>query len=227
MEIRILAVDDDPGILAVIGKTFDRSGYRIDKAENVAQAVAFLDKDDYDVVITDKNLSGSETPSEDGMEILAHLRRTGNRAEAIMITGFATIETAIEAMRLGAFDYIVKPFPIEVLRAKVDRILEFRQFLNPENTIKSFKGFYNQLLTLFENHEREIDPATDRVIKSILSKVEHFFRVQKERERIMIEQRNALAQISSDAEELREKFSDQGESYELLNKICTMSNRRL
>ena len=226
MDVRILAVDDDPDLLEIIVKAFERTGYRIDKTGDAAQAIALLKEDEYDIVITDKNLSGSEVRPEDGMEILRYLRRSGSRTEAIMITGFATIETAIEAMRLGAFDYIVKPFHLEVLKEKVDRILEFRKFLNPENTIKSFKEFHNRLLTLFENREREIDSATEQAIKSILTKVEHFFRVQKERERIMIEQRNALAEISSDAEELREKLSEEGVSYELLDRICTMSNRR-
>lgn len=226
MDVRILAVDDESNILTMIGKSFEKSGYRIDKAGNAAQAIALLNENDYDVVITDKNLSAHEAQTEGGMEILQHLRDCGGRTEAIMITGYATIETAIEAMRLGAFDYIVKPFSLEVLKAKVDRILEFRKFLNPENTIKSFKGFHNQLLNLFENREREIDSDIERSIKSILTKVEHFFRVQKERERIMIEQRNALAEISSDAEELRETLSERGVSHELLDKICTVSNRR-
>jgi DNA-binding response OmpR family regulator len=226
MDVRILAVDDDPDILTMIGKAFEKSGYHVDTAGNAARAIALLGEDDYDVVITDKNLSGSEEQTEGGMEILQHLRRCGSRAEAIMITGYATIETAMDAMRLGAFDYIAKPFSLQVLKEKVDRILEFRKFLNPENTIKSFKGFYNQLLNLFENRQREIDPATERAIKSILTKVEYFFRVQKEREKIMIEQRDALAEISSDAEELREKLSEKGVSHELLDKICAASNRR-
>jgi len=226
MDVRILAVDDDPDILEMIAKALEKSGFRIDKAENAAQAIALLNKEDYDIVITDKNFSGPDAQTEGGMEILRYLRHCGSRTEAIMITGFATIETAIEAMRLGAFDYIVKPFPFEVLKAKVDRILEFRKFLNPESMIKSFKGFHNQLLNLFENRNREIDPATERAIKSILIEVERFFRVQKERERIMIEQRDALAQISSDAEELREILSEKGVSHALLDKICIVSNRR-
>ena len=226
MDVKILAVDDDPEILLIIEKAFEKSGYRIDTAGDSARAISLLEEEDYDVVITDKNLSGSEFQKEDGMEILRYLSRLGGHTQAIMITGYATIETAIEAMRLGAFDYIVKPFSLDVLKKKVERILEFRKFLNPENTIKSFKGFHNQLLNLFENPKREIDSDTERTIKSILTKVEQFFRVQKEREKIMIEQRNALAEISSNAEELRETLSEDGISYELLDKICTTSNIR-
>ncbi len=226
MDVKILAVDDDPVIRSLIVKAFEKSGYQVDEAGEAASAIALLKEDDYDVVITDKNLCASEIETEDGMEILRYVSRSGGRTEAIMITGYATIETAIEAMRLGAFDYLVKPFSLDVLKKKVERILEFREFLNPENTIRSFKGFHNQLLNLFENPKREIDSTTEETIKSILTKVEHFFRVQKERESIMIEQRNALAEISSDAEELREKLSEEGVSYELLDKICDASNRR-
>jgi DNA-binding NtrC family response regulator len=227
MDARILAVDDDPDVLKTIVKALGKSGYRIDKAENVGKAIELLKADDYDIVITDKNLNGLETESGSGMAILKYLRDCGSRTEAIMITGYATIETAIEAMRLGAFDYIFKPFSLEVLRTKVERILELRRFLNPENAIKSFKEFHNELLNMFENPERVIDPAADQAIKSILTKVEYFFRVQKEREKIMLEQREALAEISSAAEELRDTFSDRGISHELLEKICNVSSRRL
>lgn len=227
MDVRILAVDDDSSILEMIEKAFGRSGYRVDTAGDAAWAIALLKQNDYDVVITDKNFSGPEAQTEGGMEILRYLRHCESPTEAIMITGYATIETAIDAMRLGAFDYIVKPFSLEVLKEKVNRILEFKKFLNPVDTAKSFKGFHNQLLNLFENRDREIDSVTEQAIKSILTKVEHFFRVQKERERIMIEQRQALAEISSDAEELREKFSENGIVSELLDRICSTSNRRL
>jgi len=226
MDVRILVVEDDSDILKLLVTAFSLPGFYVDTAGDVDQAMTLLGAREYDVLITDKNLGGREDDEEGGMQLLRHLRRQGHRTEAIMITGYATIETAIEAMRLGAFDYIAKPFSLDTLRAKIDRILEFRKFLNPDSTIKSFKDFHNDLLNLFENRQREINPATENHIKSILRKVEHFFTVQKERERIMIEQREALAEIASDAEELREKLLEQGESHELLERICSLSNRR-
>jgi DNA-binding response OmpR family regulator len=226
MDVRILVVEDDSDVRDVLVDTFSKPGYYVDTAGDVDQAKTLLDAREYDVLITDKNLEGLKDDEEGGMQLLRHLRQKGGATEAIMITGYATIATAIEAMQLGAFDYILKPFSIEILKERVDRILEFRKFLNPDSTIKSFKDFHNDLLNVFENRQRQIDPGIQRSIKSTLAKVEYFFKVQKERERIMIEQRETLAQIASDAEELREQLDEQGESHDLLEKICTLSNRR-
>ncbi len=226
MEARILVVEDDSDIVDMLVAAFSRSKYYVDTARDIEQAMTLLAAREYDVLITDKNLDEKEE-EEGGMRLLRHLRQQGSRTEAIMITGYATIETAIEAMRLGAFDYLTKPFSIATLKEKVKRIIEFRKFLNPALTIQSFKEFHNDLLNIFENRNREIGQETENAIESLLDKVERFFVVQKERERIMVEQREALAEISSDAEELREKLLEQGTSHELLERICRTSQRRL
>lgn len=227
MDIRILVVDDDANIVDMLVNTFSRSGFYVDSATDVDQAMTLMGAREYDVLVADKNLDDDETEEDGGIRLLRYLRQQGKRTEALIITGYATIETTIEAMRLGAFDYITKPFSLETLTNKINRIIEFRKFLNPDSAIKSFKEFHNDLLNIFENRNRIIDPDTESAIKSILDKVELFFTVQRERERIMIEQREALAEISSDAEALREKLGDQGESYDLLDRICTASSRRL
>jgi ActR/RegA family two-component response regulator len=225
MDARILVVDDDPDIIKMLEEAFSRSGYYVDVAGDVAQAMTLLGIREYDVLVTDKNLDDNE--EDGGLRLLRYLREQGKRTEAIMITGHATIETAIEAMRLGAFDYIIKPFSLGTLKKKINRIVEFLKFLNPDSTIKSFKAFHNDLLSIFENRNREIGPETDEAIKSVMDRVEYFFTVQKERERIMIEQREALAEISSDAEELKETLAEKGETLELLERICELSSRRL
>jgi DNA-binding response OmpR family regulator len=227
MDFRILVVEDDPEIKNVLAKAFTQPGFYVDTAGDVEQAMTLMSARDYDILLTDKNLPDPDGNEEGGMHLLRHLRKVGGRTEAIMITGYATIDTAIEAIRLGAFDYIKKPFSLEALREKVDRILEFRKFINPDGTIRSFKEFHSDLLHIFENPSRPIDPETENAINAVLEKVEHFFTVQKEREKIMIEQREALARISSDAEELRDKLLDEGVSHDLLEKICEVSNRRL
>ncbi len=226
MDAKILVVDDDSDILEMIETSLRKLGYSVVTATDVAGAAEWLAKEDFDVMITDKNIPGGDGERDGGMYLLNHLRRARKRPEVLMITGYATIETAIEAMRLGAFDYICKPFALEVLREKVDRIVQFKQFLNPDNTLQSFKAFHNELLTLFEDREQAIDQKTDRHIKSILSKVEYFFRVQKEREKIMITQRDALAQIAGHAEELREQLTEKGGALPLLDRICTLAGQR-
>ena len=227
MGINLLVVDDDVDILDVIKQAFIPSGYHIDSTDNIGKALALMSEKEYDVLITDKNISGSQNVREGGMELLQQVRRRHSTTEVIMITGYATIDTAIEAMKLGAFDYLSKPFPINSLIEKVERIVGLKRFLNPNSTLGSFKACHNDLLGMLENTDRRFDEKTIKSIKSILSKLDDFFRVQKERERIMIEQRESLAVIASDAEALSDLLAEKNESYDLLDRICQFSNRRL
>lgn len=227
MGVNLLVVDDDSDILDVIKQAFMPSGYHIDSTSSIGNAMELMAQKEYDVLITDKNFPAPEDVREGGMELLKQTRRRHPNTEVIMITGYATIDTAIKALKLGAFDYLSKPFPIMSLIEKVERIVELKNFLNPNNTLESFKAYHNDILGLFENTNISFDEKAKDSIKSILSKLDDFFRVQKERERIMMEQRETLAKIASDAEALSDYFADKDESYELLNRICEFSNRRL
>jgi ActR/RegA family two-component response regulator len=227
MGVNLLVVDDDSDILDVIKQAFIPSGYNIDSTNSIGHALELMVENEYDVLITDKNIPSPKNVQEGGMELLQQVRQRHPATEVIMITGYATIDTAIEAMKLGAFDYLSKPFPIKFLIEKVERIVSLKRFLNPNSTLGSFKAYHNDLLGLFENTDRCFDEKAIKSIKSILSKLDDFFRVQKERERIMIEQREALAKIASNAEELCELLAEKNESYDLLNRICEFSNRRL
>jgi DNA-binding NtrC family response regulator len=65
-----------------------------------------------------------------------------------MITGFATVETAVEAMKIGAFDYIMKPIAFDELKEKIDRALEYRRFINSEDTLKTYRYLHHQVIKL-------------------------------------------------------------------------------
>ena len=93
--------------------------------------------------------------------------------------------------------------------------------------MESFKAYHNDVLGLFDNMNINFDEKAKESITSILSRIDDFFRVQNERERIMVEQRDVLAKISSDAEQLRESLSEINEAYDLLDRICVLSNKRL
>jgi DNA-binding NtrC family response regulator len=104
-------VDDSPVTLQLIGEGLEREGYWVDAASSGMEAISKASQNTYDVVVTDLVM-----PRMSGMEVLAHF--TGHNPETIVIvlTGNATIETAVEAMKKGAFDYLTKP-------AKMDEIL--------------------------------------------------------------------------------------------------------
>lgn len=226
MEAKILVVDDDGMMRKMITASLQRFGYEVDAAEGVKPAMKMMKGSGYDILITDKNMPGLDGSKEGGMYLLKYAKKRVSGIEVIMMTGFATIETAIAAMKLGAFDYISKPFSIDDLNEKIVRILEYRSFLNPGDTIRIYRTLHNEILNLLEmdkNSEEEIH----ELLKSIDRKIDHFFRSQKEWEKIILIQKEALGKISSYAEQLKEYPGLSEESMNLLNSICKESNRRV
>jgi DNA-binding NtrC family response regulator len=124
---KILIVDDDEGVRQILAQTLQSSGYSIATAESGERAVAMVREAPIDLVILDLVL-----PRVDGLEVLRDLTTVRPEAAVIMITGHASVETAIKAMKMGAVDYIVKPFRMEEVELIVGRSLE-RSRLRREN----------------------------------------------------------------------------------------------
>jgi len=122
---RILVADDEEGIRTFLAQALEREGHEITQAEDGAAAVALLDRQAFDLVLTDLKM-----PKVDGMELLRKLQQEQPETEVIMLTAFGTVDSAVEAMRLGAFDYLQKPIgsPGE-LRLIVARALEHRELV--------------------------------------------------------------------------------------------------
>ncbi len=118
MDKRILVVDDDEIVLDSVRKTLRKDDYHIDTVQCADEALKLLESSPYDLVITDLIMSGT-----DGLELLDRIRGMGSKSQTIMVTGYPTIETALRAKRLGAFEYITKPFTRQELRSVVARIV--------------------------------------------------------------------------------------------------------
>ncbi len=118
----MLVVDDEPGIRQVLETAFTDRGLDVTTASNGDKAIELLEEKEFDVVITDLKM-----PGRDGMAVLRFGRESNLNTSFIMITAYGTIETAVEAIRLGAEDFIAKPFKLEEIELKVDRILRRRE----------------------------------------------------------------------------------------------------
>jgi len=117
----ILIVDDAPETLEVLRRNLEGEGYRVSAARSVAEALAVLDATPVDLVITDYKM-----PKVSGMDLVRHVRENLPGTEVVMITGYASIEGAIEAIKTGAEEYLPKPFTDEELFEAVRRALEKR-----------------------------------------------------------------------------------------------------
>ncbi|MDT4968452.1 MAG: hypothetical protein QOJ64_3189 [Acidobacteriota bacterium] len=119
---RLLVAEDEANLRLVIQKELQRLGYRVDVAPDGEAALRRLEEGNVEVLLCDINM-----PRMDGMELLRRVHERPNPPEVIMLTGHATVETAIEAMKLGAYDYLSKPYRITELDALVKQAAEKRR----------------------------------------------------------------------------------------------------
>ena len=112
----VMLVDDEVPFVETMSKRLDKRGLKIISAFSGEEALKVLKRNDtVDVIILDVKM-----PGMDGIETLQEIKKIYPLKEVIMLTGHATVETAIEGMKLGAFDYLMKPCDIDTLVAKVD-----------------------------------------------------------------------------------------------------------
>ena len=117
----ILIVEDDPEMGKIILESLSLNGHTIFLAENAGTALRLFDQKPFDLVLTDLRL-----PDQDGLQLLDAVKSRSVHTPVIMMTGFGTIQNAVEAMRRGAFDYLLKPCPTDELLAKVESAWERR-----------------------------------------------------------------------------------------------------
>src|SRR5579862_1832419 len=122
---RILVVDDEEGIRAFLTEALDGQDYDVVAASDGTEAAALLDRQSFDVVVTDLKM-----PGRNGLELLAKIRAEMPEAQVILLTAHATVDSAVAAMKTGAFDYLQKPVGSPAaLRMLVARAIERRQLL--------------------------------------------------------------------------------------------------
>ncbi len=116
--VNVLAVDDSVETVELIKRNLESAGYHVYSCGNVQSAVKLLDSLDFDLVITDLKM-----PDENGMELVRHVSENFKGLGTLVITGFPSIQGAVESIRIGAEEYLVKPFTDEELFKSVNRVL--------------------------------------------------------------------------------------------------------
>ena len=132
MNARILIVDDEEIIIRSCLRILDGDNYVVDSLQDGWEALRKIDEENYDVIILDIMM-----PKIDGLEVLQHVKERHPEIDVIMVTGLSQIQTAVKAMKLGAFDYLSKPFDPDELKLVVDRALERRRLLQENRDLKS------------------------------------------------------------------------------------------
>jgi DNA-binding NtrC family response regulator len=129
---KILIVDDELSIVDVLRTLLKKNGYTITTASDGAEAHKLLKEQVFDLLITDIRL-----PEIDGITLLKHARELQSHLAVIVMTAYAKVDSAVEAMKMGAFDYVTKPFKFEELLLTVQRALSYEQALAENEVLKS------------------------------------------------------------------------------------------
>ena len=129
---QILIIDDEPLMRKFLCETLKRNGYDVRWAEDGGKGMEMLVNDAFDLVFTDIKM-----PNTDGMEVLKYIREKTPETAVVMMTAYATVENAVEAMKMGACDYIIKPFSPDQIEVLVKKIEERRSLMNENRYLRS------------------------------------------------------------------------------------------
>jgi two-component system response regulator HydG len=133
---KVLIIDDDPAVLRSCEMVLGKGGYELKTAIRGDVALQLLSEEEFDVVLTDLRL-----PDTSGMEILKEVKARSPDTEVIVMTAFGTIEKAVEAVKLGAYDFITKPFEtVERLILSVNKAIERRSLITRTRTLEQTLG---------------------------------------------------------------------------------------
>src|SRR5512141_2484284 len=116
---KVLVIDDEPDLLGLLELTLSRMGLDATRAESVGEAIGLLDKEPFDLCLTDMRL-----PDGEGLRVVEHINSNGLDVPVAVITAFGSAVNAVAALKAGAFDYLSKPVALEQLRALVKQALK-------------------------------------------------------------------------------------------------------
>jgi len=195
---RILVVDDDAEIRGSVADVLRQASYDVDEAKDGKKAIKCIDAGSYDLVLTDLNL-----PKLDGMKVLKHVLDESPDTICIILTGFGTIKGSVEAIKMGAFDYISKPVKSDEIVIVVEKALKYRR-LERENVLlkqqlrkkyqfENFIGDSKPIQKVFELIEKVADTDSTVLItgesgtgKELIAKAIHYNSYRRDNPMVVI-----------------------------------------
>src|SRR4051812_48760984 len=131
-QARLLVVDDEESLRITTAAILQKEGYLVETAASGDEAINLLQKLEYDLVLTDLHMEGG-----DGLSVLNQIRRQAPLTISVVLTGFASVESAIAALQEGAYDYLVKPCDIESMKHTIRRGVEHRRLMLAEQKARA------------------------------------------------------------------------------------------
>lgn len=119
MAKKIVVIDDEQNVCDLLEKLFTQKGYKVKTSVSAGYGLDLVEQENPDCILLDIKM-----PEMDGIEVLSRIKKINDKAGVIIITGYGNIENAIESMKLGAFDYITKPFDLDFIVTLVERCID-------------------------------------------------------------------------------------------------------
>jgi len=133
-KVRILVVDDEEIVCDMLFDALSQAGYTVKTAKDGSDAIAQIENEPFEIVITDLKMPGMS-----GMELLQRVQKINPDICVLIITAYSTIESAVGAMKQGAYDYICKPFELEEMKVVVEKAVERQRLLHESRMVKHYK----------------------------------------------------------------------------------------
>jgi DNA-binding NtrC family response regulator len=220
---RVLIVDDEASIRHLVAKILTQKGYICDEADGVETAQERLLANQYDVMLTDKNMPLVGAGNEEGLELIRWTRHHKPDIAILVMTGYPTIDSALEALKLGAFDYLVKPLDLAAVQHKVERLCEYRKFLNPTAILNLYLDLNRQILEA----ETPAIPDREAQMKKRQEILDHFFFTLQSTERTLLDHRQRLAEIAAYVEQALDEIHVNNPAHAMLQRVADMASRRI
>jgi DNA-binding NtrC family response regulator len=189
---KVLLIDDSPDILSHLSEYLKMEGYNVDTCSDGIEGISMMDGKFYDIILSDLKM-----PAVDGMKVLEYVKKNSPESVCIILTGYGTIKNAVEAIQLGAFDYLTKPVKMDELLVTLQRALEHRNLkrenINLRNQLKKKYKFENiigdseKMQKVFETIEKVADTDSTILIlgesgtgKELIAKAIHYNSYRRE-----------------------------------------------
>ena len=220
---RVLIVDDEKEIGHILAKSLTKNGFKCDEADGFNTAREKLLACQYDVLLTDKNMPLEGAGNEGGLELIRWAHQNQPDLAILVMTGFPTLDSAVEALKLGAFDYLIKPLDLGMVQKKVARLCEYRKFVNPAAILNLYLDLSRQIIEAggVETPDLEIQ------LKKMQELLDHLFFMLRTTERTLLEHRQLLAGIAAYAEQSCDELPQDNPARHFLQHVADEASHRI
>jgi len=206
---RVLVVDDEADTRMLIVDILEGDGYDICSCPTGEQAMELLEQRDFDLVLSDIKMPGIT-----GVELLRYVRRSGFDTEVILMTAYASVETAVQALRGEAFDYLIKPFSLDEFRQRVRSAIQMKSSIHPRHIVEHYEALsidHNARRVWVDGYEAKLTKREFDVLAYLFECRERVITIQELLERVWevatLDERS-IATVRTTVRRLRQKIED-------------------